>query len=195
LPLRLALDDDHEAVVLLEHRLRDFKKLERAARRAHGLHHRGEARVLGIAGDVEVRADVRTALELPAAAVTSEVPPFATTAKLAARTTAESTTLAARRTIAALKISTAETAARGTVTERTLTRRRATATFARARRSAGRLAERATIAGRCACASVITTIASIGSIAVAPLLGCALFYLGPLGAEGEALQLAEVDFI
>ena len=70
-PFRLgrALDDHDEAVVFLEHRLGDFEKLIGAARGAHGLHHGGEAGVLGIAGRGEIRADVGRAVEGLAAAV------------------------------------------------------------------------------------------------------------------------------
>jgi hypothetical protein len=177
-----ALDDDHKAVVLLEHGLGDLKQLVGAARGAHGLHHRGEAGVLGIAGRDEMRADIRAAFKRLAAALVA----LATAAEITARTAgaAFKPAAAAIRTIAHGRLALTGGSARGLSLPRTT--------------GADRLAEGTTVPRRgTVAAAVITarrTVAAV-EIAFAAAAGGYRLHLGPLGAEVKGLQLTEVDFV
>jgi hypothetical protein len=172
----LALDHDDEAVVLLEHGLGDLEELERAARGADRLHHRGEADVLGIAGAGEVRAEVRAALGRTAAlaatlaavdrTITAELTALAR-GKIAPRTTAE--TLGARGALAGGRRS------------------------GRARRGrAGRPPKPAPVARTTAARTIVASL----EVALPPRTpGAHRLHRRPLRAEREVLQLGQVDFV
>ena len=194
---RLALDDGDEALVLFQHGLGDFEQLEGAAGSADGLHHRGEAGVLWIARDREIRADIRAALHRRLALTATEVTAVATTAEIAARTTlaliaGTTSKIAALATLVELAAFALE---RGTL----LTgsgRGAGRCSTGSATRCASGLAEAAAVTGLWTSPSgVIAPVAALAAIIAAPLGRRNGFDLGPLGAEGEALQLAEVDFV
>src|SRR3954468_10512594 len=95
-----ALQHDDKAVVFLQHRFCDLKKLIRPTGGADGFHHRGKPSVFRITRRDKVRTDIRTAIKLLAAALvafaTLEIAPWTARAALETTRTGSLRTIALR---------------------------------------------------------------------------------------------------
>ncbi len=168
--LALALDDHHESVVFADHRLGDVEQLERAAGGPDRLRQRGETDVLGIEGDVEVRADVGRRR----------------TAELSAATTATGTTFAP-----AAAVKTVARASGATGTARTAVASWGTFSAGVASgRGAGRALEGAAVL------AIGPRPTGAGPVlAAGPRVIGTGFVFAPLGTKAEGLQLAQIKLI